>query len=222
MAVADKPLTFLIFSGPTREYIDPVRFISNESSGKMGSALADQAVKRGNRVVFISGPADFMPSEKVKIINVISAMDMFEAVKANLKNADIIIGAAAVADYTPAVKSKEKIKKDSKELVLKLKKNPDIISYCGENKKKQVVAGFALETSKHIEKAVEKLKNKNLDLITANGKESLGSDKTSVFIISADGTKSEVKNADKKVIAGKIIDETVRIFKNIKTCKKNS
>lgn len=222
MPVKDKSLKFLIFSGPTREYIDPVRFISNESSGKMGAALADEAVKRGNKVVFVSGPAEFMPESKVKVINVVSAKDMFDAVKANFKQADIIIGAAAVADYGVSFKRKEKIKKDSSELILKLKKNPDIIAYCGKNKKKQVVAGFALETSAHIKNADKKLKEKNLDLITANGKDSPGADRTSVFLISKAGAKNEIKNADKKIIAEKIIDETVRIFKDIEACKKIS
>ena len=222
MPALDKSLRFLIFSGPTREYLDPVRFISNESSGKMGAALADTAVKKGGRVIFVSGPAEFMPSSKTTVINVISADDMFKAVKANFKKADIIIGAAAVADFSPAVKHREKIKKNSSELILKLKKNPDIIAYCGKNKKEQVVAGFALETSGYIEKAGKKLKDKNLDLITANGKASLGADKTSVFLINGTGKKTEIKNADKKVIAGKIIDETIRIFKNSKTRKKIS
>ncbi|MDR3113024.1 MAG: phosphopantothenoylcysteine decarboxylase, partial [Endomicrobium sp.] len=104
-----KQLTFLITSGPTREYIDPVRYISNESSGKMGAALCEAVLKLGHKAVFISGKAAFYPSGKAEIINVISASDMFRAVKKNFKRADIIIGAAAVSDFKPASFSKNKI-----------------------------------------------------------------------------------------------------------------
>ncbi|MCL2144384.1 MAG: hypothetical protein FWH43_02665 [Endomicrobia bacterium] len=215
--------TFLITSGSTKEYIDPVRFISNASSGKMGAALAKAAIDKNNKVIFISGKSEIMPPEGVKLIKIVSAADMFKAVKENMDKADIIIGAAAVADFAPASYKNNKIKNGAKaHQVLKLKKNPDIIAYCGKNKNNRTVAGFALETENHIANAVSKLKSKNLDLIIANGRESLGADKTSVHIISKDGHVITVKNSDKNKIAGKIIDETLRIFANNKTCKKIS
>jgi phosphopantothenoylcysteine synthetase/decarboxylase len=214
-----KRLTFLITSGPTREYIDPVRYISNESSGKMGAALCEAVLKLGHKAVFISGKVSRYPSGKAEVINVTSADDMFKAVKKNLKKADIIIGAAAVADFRPAVFSKNKIKKKNF-LSLKLKQNPDILAYCGKNKKKRVAAGFALETGDLIKAAEKKLKSKNLDLIIANGAQSLGADKTSVIFIRKLRPAVIVENLSKKRIAEKIIDETISIFENIKTYKK--
>lgn len=223
MQEKSKELTFLIMSGPTREYIDPVRFISNESSGKMGAALANYALKKKHKVIFISGPADFYPSKKANIINIISAQDMYKQLKKYFKEADIIIGAAAVADFKPAKTNKHKIKKEESDLIIKLKKNPDIIAYCGKNKKNQIVAGFALETKNIIENAEKKMINKDLDMIIANGKESLGADKTDIIIMSKYNKEDIVlKDLDKNKIAEKIIDETIRIFKNTKTCKKIS
>lgn len=225
-----KPLTFLITSGSTKEYIDPVRFISNDSSGKMGAALAKRALLKNNKVIFVSGKSEVLPPDGVKFVKIVSATDMFKAVKENFKKADIIIGAAAVADFSPVICKSSKIKKEANSgakpeaplPVIRLKHNPDIIAYCGKNKKNQVVAGFALETENHIKNAVNKLKSKKLDLIVANGKESLGADKTSVNIITGSGETIEIKNSDKNKIAGKIIDETLRIFTNNQTGKKSS
>ncbi|MDR1926638.1 MAG: phosphopantothenoylcysteine decarboxylase [Endomicrobium sp.] len=209
--------TFLILSGPTKEYIDPVRYISNESSGKMGNALARSALKKGSKVIFISGPSNIFPRD-VKLIKVTTALEMFKELKSNFKKADIIVSVAAVADYRPVKSSKHKINKYYSTIFIKFKINPDIIKYCGKNKKNQVVAGFALETRNLIDNAKIKLKSKNLDLIVANGKESFGSDSTTAYILSASDT-IEIKNKNKKVIAGKIINETIRIFENIKAGK---
>jgi phosphopantothenoylcysteine synthetase/decarboxylase len=217
-----KQLTFLILSGPTREHIDPVRYISNESSGKMGSALAQYAIKKGHKVIFISGKVAKYP-EQVKLVKITTALTMFKECKANLKKADIVISAAAVADYMPTKFQKYKIKKSANSVWLKLKKNPDIIKYCGRSKSNQVIAGFALETQKLLDNAKLKLKNKNLDLVVANSAESFGSDKTTVYLIKSDSDSvTEIKNRSKKFIAGKIIDETIRIFGNIKSIKKNA
>jgi phosphopantothenoylcysteine synthetase/decarboxylase len=217
----NKKITFLILSGPTREYIDPVRYITNESSGRMGSALAEAAVKKGYDVIFISSSAKVMP-KNVKVINVVTALDMFKSAKINLKKANIVIGVAAVVDYRSVMMSKHKIKKDCSNVLisLELEQNPDIIKYCGQNKKNQVVVGFALETKDLISNALIKLKKKNLDLIVANGVKTFDSKNATVDIITSD-TILEIKNKSKNIIAGKIIDETVRIFKNIKLCKNN-
>jgi phosphopantothenoylcysteine synthetase/decarboxylase len=213
-----RKLTFLILSGPTKEYIDPVRYISNESSGKMGLALAQAASKKGYEVIFISGQVSQYP-KNVNLVKVVGALEMFAEAKANLKKADIIISASAVADYRPAKFQKHKIKKDGSSISLELKKNPDIVKYCGKNKSNQVVAGFALETDDLLKNAKIKLKNKNLDLIVANGCESFGTDSTSVYLINSTGIL-EIKNKSKNFIAEKIINETIRIFKNIKYVKK--
>ncbi|MDR0822920.1 MAG: hypothetical protein LBN20_03960 [Endomicrobium sp.] len=212
-------MKFLILSGPTREYIDPVRFISNDSSGKMGKALAQAIIKRKHNVIFITGQAAILPnpSRSIKIVKVISADDMFAALKKNFKTADIIISAAAVSDFKPQTFSKNKIKKDKQILTLKLIKNPDIIAYCGKNKKKQVIAGFALETQNLIKNAQKKLKEKNLDLIIANSKEALGASKNSAHIINSDGKIISIQNSNKNKIADKIINETIKIFRNNKT-----
>ncbi|MCL2484703.1 MAG: phosphopantothenoylcysteine decarboxylase [Endomicrobia bacterium] len=231
------PLTFLITSGHTKEYIDPVRFISNDSSGKMGAELARRALKKNHKVIFITGGYEVKPPVEAKIIKVTSALDMFKAVKENLDKADIVIGVAAVADFRPETYKNHKIKKEAALPVIKLIKNPDIIAYCGKNKKKQVVAGFALETHDLIPNAVKKLKNKNLDLVVANGRQSLGSNKTTVHLISVpsviarNGSDAAIQGGfavnslnqvSKNTAAGKIIDETIRIFGHIKTGKKNA
>jgi phosphopantothenoylcysteine synthetase/decarboxylase len=215
-----KKLTFLILSGPTKEYIDPVRYISNESSGKMGLALADYAVKNGYKVIFISGEVKKYP-KRVALVKVTTALEMFRASKLNLQKADIIISVAAVADYRPAKFQKNKIKKSGNSMLLELKKNPDIVKYCGRNKSAQVVVGFALETQNLLADAKLKLRSKNLDLIVANERDSFGYDKTTVYLMSSDSI-IKIENRSKKFIAGKIIDETVRIFENIKPFKKNA
>jgi phosphopantothenoylcysteine decarboxylase/phosphopantothenate--cysteine ligase len=215
-----KELTFLILSGPTKEYIDPVRYISNESSGKMGLALAEDAIKKGHKVIFISGEVEKYPTQ-VKLVKVTTALEMFKECKHNLQKADIVISAAAVADYRSAKFQKHKIKKSANPMFLELKKNPDIIKYCAQNKSNQVVVGFALETQKLVKNAKLKLQNKNLDLLVANNINSFGSDKTTIYLIKSDNV-TEIKNKNKKFIAGKIIDETIRIFGNIKSVKKNA
>jgi phosphopantothenoylcysteine synthetase/decarboxylase len=215
-----KKLKFLILSGPTKEYIDPVRFISNESSGKMGNALAKVALKRECTVVFISGPSSVFPMD-VKLIKVTTALEMFKETKSNFKKADVIISVAAVADYCPVQAYKHKIKKNSVGMLIKFKRNPDIIGYCGKNKKNQIVAGFALETENLIDNARLKLENKKLDLIIANSKESFGSDSATVYIINAD-VVLKINNKNKKNIAEEIIDETIRMFRNIESGEKIS
>jgi phosphopantothenoylcysteine synthetase/decarboxylase len=214
-----KKLTFLIFSGPTKEYIDPVRFISNESSGKMGNALARSILKKNHRVIFVSGPVSVFPTG-VKLIKITTALEMFKEVKTNFKKADIVIGVAAIADYRPIKVHRHKIKKDNPKMSIEVKRNPDIIRYCGKNKKNQIVVGFALETSDLVDNAKLKLESKNLDLIIANSKESFNSNNTTVFMINQDDVILEIKNRNKKNIAEKIINETIRIFEDIKFDKK--
>lgn len=159
----------LVTAGPTRESLDPVRFLTNHSTGKMGYAIARQAMLRGARVTLISGPVSIAPPPFVRVISVVSAKEMFEAVREHWESQDMIIKAAAVADYTPAVTDAEKIKKKDGELSLKLNRTTDILAWLGKHKKKnQVLCGFSMETSDVLEHSMEKLVRKNSDLIAAN------------------------------------------------------
>lgn len=165
-----KNLNILITGGPTYEAIDPVRFIGNHASGKTGIIIADAAADRGANVTLITGPTNYKTKNpKVKTIAVTSALEMFEAVKKHWENATIGIFSAAVADYRPEQISTEKIKKTKADkLTIQLVKNPDILLFAGQNKKNQLVVGFALETNDEIKNAQEKLINKNADLIVMN------------------------------------------------------
>lgn len=172
-SLAEKDLIgkkFVITAGPTREAIDPVRFISNRSTGKMGYALAKRAALRGADVVLISGPVSIVPPDNVKVINIESAEDMFNAVVKESEDADVIIKSAAVADYRPVTVSDEKIKKENGGMnEIKLERTKDILAYLGEHKKDgQILCGFSMETQNLMENSVKKLNKKNADMIVAN------------------------------------------------------
>ena len=159
----------LVTAGPTVEAIDPVRFISNHSTGKMGYAIARVAAAMGAEVTLVSGPTSIEPPTRVNTINIESARDMFEAVKDNLDESDIVIKSAAVADYTPCEYADEKIKKSDEDISIKLKRTDDILAYIGENKRdNQFVCGFSMETENMLENSKAKLKKKNVDMIVAN------------------------------------------------------
>jgi len=159
----------LVTAGPTREYLDPVRFISNRSSGKMGYAIAETAARRGASVKLISGPTALHPPPQVDIVNVETALQMCEAVLSSADSFDIIIMAAAVADYRPREEKAHKIKKSEGELVVQFERNPDISVELGKKKKEtQILVGFAAETENEIENAQAKLVRKNLDMIVVN------------------------------------------------------
>lgn len=162
--------SFLITVGGTMEAIDPVRFISNRSSGKMGFALAERAASRGADVTVVTGTVSVAPPGGVKVARGLSADEMFEAVKARIPEATVFIGAAAVSDFRPKAPAASKIKKqDREELVLELEKTPDILSFVSENRHERlIVAGFAAESESIQEYALQKLENKNLDLVVAN------------------------------------------------------
>ena len=161
--------TFLITAGPTYEAIDPVRFIGNHSSGKMGFSLAEEAVKRGAKVILISGPTSQKTSNKnIEIHRITSAKEMYDEVFKYYEKVDIAIASAAVADYAPKIVAKEKIKKSEEEFTIELVKNPDILKTMGEKKTHQFLVGFALETQNEEENAKSKLQKKNLDMIVLN------------------------------------------------------
>ena len=159
----------LITAGPTREAIDPVRFITNHSSGKMGYALAKTAMLRGAEVTLVTGQVSIKAPNFVKVVPIVSANDMFEAVKEHFMEQDIIIKSAAVADYTPANPSSEKVKKKDGDMQIPLKRTNDILSFLGENRKEgQFLCGFSMETENMLENSKAKLEKKKVDMIVAN------------------------------------------------------
>jgi phosphopantothenoylcysteine decarboxylase/phosphopantothenate--cysteine ligase len=201
-------LKVLVTAGPTVEDIDPVRFLSNRSSGKMGYAVAEVALRRGAEVFLVSGPTNLKAPSGAQFVPVRSAAQMRDAVLALYPQMDIVIKAAAVSDYRPAELSAQKIKKGSPTMSLALTQNDDILELLGKQKKHQVLVGFAAETERLQESAKKKLKQKNLDLLVANdvSKEVFGSDSSSVFVMSRTGKSVTLQDQSKLAIAGKILD----------------
>lgn len=201
----------LITAGPTREAVDPVRFISNHSSGKMGYALARQAMFRGADVTLITGPTALTPPPFVEVINVESAKEMFEEVITIATKQDIIIKSAAVADYKPVSTAKEKIKKKDGNAVIELARTQDILSHLGSNKKEgQILCGFSMETENLIENSKKKLETKHADMIVANNlKENgagFGTDTNVVTLITKDETV-ELPLLSKDEVANRVLSK---------------
>ncbi len=203
-------LTFLITAGPTQEPLDPVRYLSNYSSGKMGYALAKASQKEGHRVILISGPTSLPIPKGVKLIRVKTAREMYQAVFKHFAQADVIIKTAAVADYRPARVSLQKIKKTGKPISIKLVPNPDILKKLGQKKKKhQLLVGFAAETKNSLENARKKLIQKNCDWIVMNdvGKPGIGfgADDNAVTLLPRMGKPICLPCASKEKIASEIL-----------------
>lgn len=203
----------LITAGPTREEIDPVRFITNHSTGKMGYAIAEMAMLRGADVTLVSGPVNIKKPGFVKSINVVSARDMFEAVKSNYEDMDLIIKTAAVADYTPLDKKDEKIKKseNDSDLNIKLERTTDILNWLGHNRKEgQIICGFSMETQNMLENSKKKLEKKNADIIAANSLRDtgagFGTDTNHLVLIKKDGIK-DLPLMSKRDAASALLDE---------------
>lgn len=201
----------LVTAGPTRESIDPVRFITNHSSGKMGYALAKAAMLRGAEVTLVTGPVDIKVPNFVKVVPVVSAQDMFEAVKENFEEQDIIIKAAAVADYTPEKTATEKVKKKDGDMSIPLKRTQDILGFLGENRKEgQFLCGFSMETENMLENSKAKLEKKKVDMIAANNlKEDgagFGTNTNVVTLITKERVK-EFPLMSKEEVAHSILDE---------------
>ncbi len=197
---------FLITAGGTREYIDPVRFISNASSGKMGYALAAAAVKAGHEVVLVTA-AEGENADGVEAVKVETAGQMLDAVKERFGECDCLVMAAAVSDYRPAEVCERKIKKGEGGLVLTLVPTVDILKWAGAEKKAgQVVVGFALEDEQLRARAEGKLEEKNLDMIVANGPAAIGAERSTVQIKSRGGQWVTIEDETKAVIAERIIE----------------
>jgi len=207
----------LVTAGATREAIDPVRYITNNSTGKMGFAIAKMAMLRGADVTLIKGATTIAPPDFVKVIDVVSAEDMFNAVKDNFEEQDIIIKSAAVADYTPVSVASEKIKKHSGQSCIELKPTVDILKFLGENRgENQILCGFSMETENMIENSRKKLENKNVDMIVANNLKVEGAGFASDTNVVTFITKEEVTELPimtKDAVAGRLLDEILSIIR---------
>jgi phosphopantothenoylcysteine decarboxylase/phosphopantothenate--cysteine ligase len=215
-AVTEKDLsgrTILITAGPTREEIDPVRYISNYSSGKMGYALARAARRRGANVLLISGPTALAMPDGVSVVKVASAVEMQNEVMAHVAECDVVIKAAAVADYRPLVRNSTKIKKKSESAIIELIKNPDILAGLGELKSRPFLIGFAAETDAVAENAGKKLREKNLDMIVANDVSLVDAgfnvDTNRAQLFFKDGGSNDCGLMTKDQLAGTILDHLV-------------
>lgn len=203
----------LVTAGPTREPLDPVRFITNYSSGKMGYALAIAAKRRGAEVTLVSGPSALPLPRGMKYIGVSTAVEMRDAVLENYQQATVVIKAAAVADYRPAVRAENKIKKRDDTLLLKLEKNPDIIAELGKNKGNRLLIGFAMESENLVENAAGKMAKKNMDYIVANLVTRKGAgfqvDTNIVTIMGRDRVIEELPLLDKMQVADRVLDKII-------------
>ncbi|WP_102262148.1 bifunctional phosphopantothenoylcysteine decarboxylase/phosphopantothenate--cysteine ligase CoaBC [Mesobacillus jeotgali] len=209
--------TVLITAGPTREKIDPVRFLTNHSTGKMGYAIAGEAVKMGARVILVSGPVSLDPPSGAELVKVESAEEMYRAAMDHFGEANVLIGTAAVADYRPKYIYEEKMKKKEGEEALELERTKDILFELGQRKETQVIVGFAAETNDVEKHARGKLIRKNADMIVANDVKQegagFGTDTNIVTIFKRDGSKTELPLMAKTDVARRILSEISQLLK---------
>ena len=206
----------LVTAGPTQEKIDPVRYISNHSTGKMGYAIAKVCMLRGAEVTLVTGKTSIAPPPFVKVVPIVSAQDMFEAVTTRADEQDLIIKAAAVADYRPSVTSDEKIKKKDGDMSIALERTNDILGYLGEHRRPgQVLCGFSMETSNMLENSRKKLEKKHVDMIAANNLKQagagFGTDTNVLTLITKDEVK-ELPMLSKEAAASSLIDELLKLM----------
>lgn len=212
-----KGLTIMVTAGPTVEPVDPVRYLTNRSSGKMGYAIAGAAAARGARVILVSGPTALKIPHGVEMVSVESAAQMYESVLERFPAVDVVVKSAAVADYRPKQAAAQKIKKKDDRLVLELEKNPDILAELGRKKKHQTLVGFAAETEELDKHARQKLESKNLDLLVANdvtlSGAGFGTDTNVVKLVYADGRIRQLSMMTKSALAHLILDEILELRK---------
>jgi phosphopantothenoylcysteine decarboxylase/phosphopantothenate--cysteine ligase len=207
-------LHILITAGGTREYIDPVRFISNASSGKMGYALARAAVAAGHNVTLIAANTLLKAPKSARVINVVTSDDMFQAVKTEMEACDCLIMAAAVSDYKPVAGSQTKLKKTQSVLSLDLKPTQDILKWAGRYRKAgQIIVGFALEDTNLFENAAKKLKSKQLDMIVANEPSAIGEDRSTLHLKTKTGDWQTFENITKTASAKRILHKLLDLQK---------
>ena len=218
-ALKDKKV--LITSGRTKENIDPIRYLSNNSSGKMGYSLAQAAIDLGAEVTLISGPTNLeIPKGLKSFVSVESALEMYEKVNEYFRYTDIFIACAAVADYRPKEYKKEKIKKSDSDLILELVRNPDILFEMGKKKDNQLLIGFAAETNDIKENALKKLEKKNLDFIVANNASTMGNNTNTVEIIRKNNTSVKINQKNKIELAYDILKEIILDLKKVENEEK--
>ena len=218
-ALKDKKV--LITSGRTKENIDPIRYLSNNSSGKMGYSLAQAAIDLGAEVTLISGPTNLeIPKGLKSFVSVESALEMYEKVDEYFGDTDIFIACAAVADYRPKEYKKEKIKKSDSDLILESVRNPDILFEMGKKKDKQLLIGFAAETNDIKENALKKLEKKNLDFIVANNASTMGNNTNTVEIIRKNKTSIKINQKNKIELAYDILKEIILDLKKVENEEK--
>ena len=207
----------LISAGPTIEQLDPVRYISNHSSGKMGYSLAETALSLGAEVKLISGPTNqSISSENIKIVHIKTGNELLEAIRNDYNNSDIVIMAAAVSDYKPIEFSEKKIKKDNNELNIKFEKTTDILFELGQNKKNQILVGFALENNNELSHAINKLEKKNLDLIVLNSLNDEGAgfgyDTNKITVVDCSGNVTPYKLKKKNEVADDVFKHIIELM----------
>ncbi len=198
-------MRILVTAGPTREYLDDVRFISNASSGRMGFAVAEAAILAGHEVVFVSGPVYLPAPRGVTRIDVVTTEDMRRVVREQFADCDAVVMTAAPSDYRPAERQSGKIKKGAEEVVLRLIRNPDILAELGREKGNRILIGFALESPVDRNEALRKLREKNLDAIVLNSPQSFGAERSSVEIITADGKSVALSDTEKLEIGRRLV-----------------
>jgi phosphopantothenoylcysteine decarboxylase/phosphopantothenate--cysteine ligase len=207
----------LVTAGPTREPLDPVRYLSNRSSGKMGYAVAEAAAARGARVILVSGPTALTPPPGADVIHVETAQQMYDAVLAKLTAVTVVIKAAAVADYRPKQVAGRKLKKDEAVPEVTLESTPDILAEVGKRKGRRILVGFAAETEDLVENARKKLQRKNLDLMVANNVSQPGAgfdaDTNAVKILDAQGKVEELPVQSKRSVADRVLDRVVELLR---------
>lgn len=213
-------MRIVVTAGPTREALDPVRYLTNHSSGKMGYAIARQAASRGANVVLISGPSNQTVPGGVQFVPVTSAQDMFAAVQQHYVDADAVIKAAAVADYRPKTVAAQKIKKNDGDFVLEMERNPDILAWLGAHKTGQILVGFAAETNDVQQNALGKLQRKHLDFIAANDvtdpDSGFGKDTNRLTLYGADGSVTVLPVLSKEAAADRLLDQVLQLYQTKK------
>lgn len=213
MVKAPNTLRFLVTAGPTREFLDPIRYISNRSSGRMGYAIADAARAISSRVTLVSGPTALQPPEVAEFVSVTTAQEMAEAVWSRFDAVDICIMAAAVCDFRPRKMATSKIKKGPFSGVLELEATPDILAELGRRKKSQVLIGFATETDGMENHAREKLMQKKLDFIVANDVSAFDAETSRVIFITHEGKIERLSEMPKVEVAKLIVERALQLLR---------
>jgi phosphopantothenoylcysteine decarboxylase/phosphopantothenate--cysteine ligase len=209
--------TVLVTAGPTREAIDPVRYVSNRSSGRMGYALAAAAKERGADVLLISGPTGLTVPAGVRFTAITTAKEMHEACMERYGDTTLVIMAAAIADYAPVNVAKEKLKKSGREMTVEMERTLDVLKSMSAERTGQLLVGFALETENLLENAIKKLKEKGLDMVVANGVSGIDSEQNRVTILDSSGGIEEFASMDKVRVAEKILDHAVALLGSVQT-----